>query len=649
LPKTVFALALLAGALSSALSAQPAASSTGAAKISAADFAAQPTLANALLSPDGRWIAAQKQASDKAMLVLINADEPNGKRVEVSLGKAYVVDMNWAGSRKVLLTLASIGYFYGTPVPISRLMAFDIVTRQAIPLDPKSNGIFAGDVLYVDPAGAWTLVASQDRIDVTPSVKRVDLATGAATLVEKTRHDVWNWYADSRGVVRGGLAYDNKSWTLWYRETPAEPLRPLRGKFDKNDGSIDRFIFNRQDGTGAILTNEKTGRFAAYKYDFKTAAIGEPIYEHPQVDISTILMDPDTGKIRGIRYQDDRWRTHWLDSDLSGLQAKLDRALPGAANSIVGLSSDKNRALILSVSSSDPQTYFLLDRKAARMHPVIDVFDRIDPARLTPVEWVDYTARDGLKIPAYLTLPRGKEAKALPLILMPHGGPFARDDWEYDPLVQFLADRGYAVLQPQFRGSTGYGKAFVESGYGQWGRKMQDDLDDGVDWLVRSGKVDPKRVCIFGASYGGYAALWGVIRNPEKYRCAVSYAGVSDLSAQLRDNRKSFSATRYFRKWRTKVAGEGNIDLRTVSPIRFADKLKVPVLIAHGEQDSVVAARQSHAMVEALTKSGSNVAAAFYKDAGHDFDNAANMEDFLRRLEAFLMQYNPVVNDRGPL
>ena len=144
---------------------------------------------------------------------------------------------------------------------------------------------------------------------------------------------------------------------------------------------------------------------------------------------------------------------------------------------------------------------------------------------------------------------------------MPHGGPFARDDWEYDPLVQFLADRGYAVLQPQFRGSTGYGKAFVESGYGQWGRKMQDDLDDGVDWLVRSGKVDPKRVCIFGASYGGYAALWEVIRNPEKYRCAVSYAGVSDLSAQLRDNRKSFSATRYFRKWRTKVAGEGNIDL----------------------------------------------------------------------------------------
>lgn len=169
---------------------------------------------------------------------------------------------------------------------------------------------------------------------------------------------------------------------------------------------------------------------------------------------------------------------------------------------------------------------------------------------------------------------------------------------------------------------------------------MQDDLDDGVQWLVRSGKVDPKRVCIAGASYGGYAALWGAIRNPDRYRCAISFAGVSDLAAQLRDNRKSFSATRYFREWRTIVAGEGKVDLRAVSPVAFAARLRVPVLIAHGEADTVVSAKQSRAMVAALQKSKADVTSVFYK-SGHEFGSSAELEDFLNRLEAFLAKNNP--------
>jgi len=352
-------------------------------------------------------------------------------------------------------------------------------------------------------------------------------------------------------------------------------------------------------------------------------------------------MDPETSRIRGIRYEDDRWRTHWLDPELAGLQSRVDRALPAAEKhhrqSVLRPEPGSDRVRVL----VRPADLFPAGSEGGPEAPGDRCLRPDRSARLTPVEWVNYTARDGLKIPAYLTLPRGKEARALPLIVLPHGGPFLRDDWEYDPIVQFLANRGYVVLQPQFRGSTGYGKAFVESGYGQWGRKMQDDLDDGIDWLVRAGKVDPRRVCIMGGSYGGYAALWGAIRNPEKYRCAVSYAGVSDLPAQLRQNRKSFSATRYFREWRTKVAGEGKVDLKTVSPIAFADKLKVPVLIAHGEEDSVVAASQSHAMVKALTKAKANVTSVFYKNGWHGWGNAADMEDFLRRLDAFLAQYNP--------
>jgi dipeptidyl aminopeptidase/acylaminoacyl peptidase len=208
-------------------------------------------------------------------------------------------------------------------------------------------------------------------------------------------------------------------------------------------------------------------------------------------------------------------------------------------------------------------------------------------------------------------------------------------------MVQFMANRGYAVLQPQFRGSTGYGRDFVSKGDGQWGRKMQDDLDDGVDWLVRTGQVDAKRVCIVGASYGGYAALWGAIRNPERYRCAASFAGVSDLPALVRHDRKLFSATRYFKEWRSKVIGEGNADLGAVSPIHFAERLRIPVLIGHGEKDRRVLPKHSHAMVDALNRAHANVTSIFYKDEAHGFEKAADLADWLKRLEAFLDKYNP--------
>jgi dipeptidyl aminopeptidase/acylaminoacyl peptidase len=275
------------------------------------------------------------------------------------------------------------------------------------------------------------------------------------------------------------------------------------------------------------------------------------------------------------------------------------------------------------------------------MHAVVDPYPQIDPALMAPVSAVRFTARDGVELRGYLTLPRGRDPRNLPLVLMPHGGPFERDHWEYDPIVQFLANRGYAVLQPEFRGSTGFGKDFVEKGYGQWGRKMQDDLDDSVDWLARTGKIDPKRVCIVGASYGGYAALWGAVRNPDRYRCAASLAGVSDLPALLKHDRKLFSAPRYYREWRTQVGGEGDTDLRSVSPITYAAKEKVPLLIGHGEQDERVPPKQSHDMVDALTQAHADVTSVFYKSDGHGFDNAADLQDWLRQLERFLGKYNP--------
>jgi len=631
-------LATLAGAAPAAADA-PAKQPTS--KISVASFASLPRLSRPLLSPNGKLIAARSTKDGTTSLLILDAEKPDARARAIPLGKTTVAHVGWAGNQRLLLTVQTSEQIYGEEVAYLRLIAVDTVSGAAQIMDRKSRGIYAGNVLYTDPTGTWALVASQDSIYVYPSVKRIDLATGDATLVERARDNVWDWYADDNGVVRAGVAYQGRRWTIWYRDKPGDKLDAVHGKLAKDDnGAVDRIIFGRGDNSW-IITNERTGRFALYKYDLKSAAVGEAVFEHPEVDLDDVTYDALTGKIEAIEYEDDRRRIEWLDPEMKKVQAQLDRALPHAVNVTIGWSHDDKRALVWSGSASDPGAYFLLDRSTAKMNLVAEPYPGIDPSQLAPVQLVKYRARDGLSLPAYLTLPKGRDAKGLPLIVLPHGGPFVRDQSDYDPLVQLLANRGYAVLQPQFRGSTGFGKDFVSKGYGEWGRKMQDDLDDGVDWLAKSGQIDPKRVCIVGASYGGYAAMWGAIRNPERYRCAASFAGVSDVAAQLRYDKQLFSATRYFREWRTKVGGEGKADLRAVSPVYFADKLKVPLLIGHGEKDSTVPVKQGRSMVDALSKAGANVSSVFYKEGGHGFDSTADYQDWLTRLEQFLAKNNP--------
>jgi dipeptidyl aminopeptidase/acylaminoacyl peptidase len=270
---------------------------------------------------------------------------------------------------------------------------------------------------------------------------------------------------------------------------------------------------------------------------------------------------------------------------------------------------------------------------------------------MAPAKYISYPARDGLEIPAYLTLPKGRVPKALPLVILPHGGPYSvRDLPDYDAEVQFLANRGYAVLRPNYRGSDSYGEEFYKKGEGQIGRKMQDDLDDGMDWLVKEGIVDPSRVCLVGGSYGGYAALWGVIRNPERYRCAASFAGVTDYKAQMKYDFKSIGS-RYRKDWRSTLQGAEEFDLDNVSPSKQAHKISRPILLAHGDSDSRVPFTQFDGMLDAAKKSGTKkfIESHVYKEEGHGFSDAANQKDWLVRLEAFLAKHTAPQTPAEPL
>jgi dipeptidyl aminopeptidase/acylaminoacyl peptidase len=509
----------------------------------------------------------------------------------------------------------------------------------------KEEGLKGDDVLWVDPEGKSLLLAFQQTIYDYPSVYSIDISTNKSTQVVKQRDEIWDWYADDQGVVRTGIGFNSTGWSMIYRKSAEDKFQKvLKAKFDDDDAGFDGFRITQGSDEGyRIMNNEASGKFALYKFNFATRKRGDLVLEHAGNDIDDFDTTLDNKGLYSASFTDDRWRIYWFDPAMKALQESLDKAVGAKQAYVVSRSRDDKMMMVRVGSASDPGSYYAMAQAEGTMKRVAKVNDKLAPADLAPSHYLQYKARDGLDISAYLTLPKGRAAKNLPLIILPHGGPYdVRDEGEYDSDVQFLANRGYAVLQPNFRGSGGYGKGFYEKGEGQWGRAMQDDLDDGMDWLVKAGVADAKRVCLIGGSYGGYAALWGAVRNPERYRCAASFAGISDLARQLKYQITFKISKRYRKDWRKTVQGAEGFDLKTVSPLYNIAALKVPVLLMHGDKDQRVPFKQSQSYADALQAAGKNF--EFYPLAGegHGFSTSANNKQWLDRLEVFLAKYNPV-------
>ncbi|MEA3035709.1 MAG: hypothetical protein QOH04_1474 [Sphingomonadales bacterium] len=640
---------LLLGAAAALLAAGPAPGAAPAQPIPIEDFAQVPFVADPVLSPDGTKIAVRLNVNGQQELGIYDLAVPgDGQPKYVPGADDGVTWYGWAGNGRLLVTrvttvLLAGGGFFGL-IPMRRLIEFEVKTDKVTDLD-IGIGPLGNQVIYTDPDGRFVLAAMLKGLETSPSVQRVDLATGAKTEVQPKRNDIWSWFADKDGNVRGGIAYADagKGFTIYYRDTPQGDLRKVgKTRIDLDESAVDGVTIVPGSSKGVIVTNAVTGRFGVYELSLgETGGIGAPIFEHPSVDVKEVKFAGDGTTVEGVAYEDERPHVKWLVPELEAIQAQLDRTFPGKDNRIVQRSRDGNIVLVWSGSADDPGTYYVFDRRARRMNAFASPYDRLIEKSFAPVKPIRYAARDGLSIPAYLTLPPGRDPRGLPLIVMPHGGPFARDSYSFDPWVQFLASRGYAVLQPEFRGSTGYGRAFVEKGYGAWGAAMQDDLDDGVAELARQGIADPKRVCIMGASYGGYAALWGAIRNPETYRCAISFAGVTDLRAMIDWDTSFLIPARYTKWWRQRIEGEKKRDLAAVSPLKQASRLHVPVLIAHGSRDINVPFSQGRDMAAALKAAGAPAYFAYFRGEGHGFDKYDDSLEFLRRVDAFLALHNP--------
>ena len=604
-------------------------------------FGTRPFLASPAMSPDGAKVAALVDVKGKPALVIIHpADRSKGMRL-VSVGEHAINWYRWAGSDRLVISLLMEGKYYGYDVYVTRLVSYQVSTGTPAQIGLQRQGFDGDDVIFFADDGSHILLSASKDIESNPGVYRVDLATLEMELVQRARDPIAEWFADRSGVVRAGLGYSGRRLRLIYREPGEEEFRTLANmRLEESDGEIETFRFVSSGDKGYAMSNTRTGRFGVYEFDWKTSELGKAVFEHPQVDVESFSMNDAGDAIEGVYYTDDRERVVWLDHEMKLLQAEIDAALPGRMNWVTSSNRDRTRFLVWSGAANDPGHYYHFNRATERMERLATPYEKLKDRSLAPVTQVSYQARDGLAVPAYLTLPLGREPKKLPLVVLPHGGPHVRDSLTFDYWVQFLANRGYAVLQPNFRGSSGYGREFMEKGFGQWGGAMQDDVTDGVQWLIGEGTVDPKRICIVGASYGGYAALMGAIKTPGLYRCAVSWAGVTDVNDMMRFDRNQMLPVRY-RNWRNRVRGTAETDLRQVSPVHRAADVGVPVLLMHGTADDNVPYRQAESFVKSMKKAGKPLEFIEFPDVGHDIENTADRIRFLGAIETFLATHNP--------
>ena len=471
---------------------------------------------------------------------------------------------------------------------------------------------------------------------------RLNIFTGALKMVGENPGNIAGWMADNAGQLRVAVTSDGVNETLLYRKTEADPFRAIVTTNFKD--TLEPLFFTFDDQQLYVSSNLGQDKQEIYRYDIERGKLLDRIYGNPDVDVDVLLRSKARKVITGVSFFTDKRHYHFFDQDRKQMQETLERQLPGyevvAGEGGRNLhSKDETKVIVRTYSDKSLGAYYLYNRKTGKLQKLADVSPWLHEAELADMQPVQYQSRDGLTIHGYLTLPRGMAPQKLPVVINPHGGPWARDHWGFDPEVQFLANRGLAVLQMNYRGSTGYGKAFWQAGFKQWGLKMQDDLTDGVQWLTKQGIADPRRVGIYGGSYGGYATLAGVTFTPNLYACGVDYVGPSNLFTLLATFPPYWGLER--QKF-YEMVGDPVKDkalLTEVSPLFHADRIRAPLFVAQGAHDPRVKKAESDQIVAALKARGIDVLYMVKENEGHGFHNEENRFDFYRTMEDFFGKY----------
>jgi len=619
------------------------------------------------VSPSGRYLAGIVRQADNDVVLVVDAETGDHKVIaRVGLKdagehlEARITSVYWKSDDRILFRSRALPSDHASRLLNSRKLAgtrlFSIkrdgsgLVRllQSDHVDELAFAFNLGEIRSLMPRDPESILMVVDGINGR-SLFKVNVVTGKGDLVERARDTVWDWWLDLDGnpVVRvdvsmGSLRFfrhdADGSWKKFYsvrvrelKETQEyEPLGP-----SNKPGAF--YVLARPDGA------EHRG---VYLYDLAHESFGPALAENSTYDIFEAEISRGGERILRYCYVAHVRVCESPDPAASARIAAVRRNFRESANVfVVGGSEDSQTLLLLIEGPSDPPGYYLFHAATGKVD-LIGLQQQATAGKLMPAaNELDYTARDGTKLSGYLTLPPGvdlTEAAGLPLVVFPHGGPEARDYLRFDYTVEYLAARGYAVFQLNFRGSDGFGRKFAESGYGQWGRRMQDDITDGVKLLIARKTVDPARVCIVGASYGGYAALAGATFTPELYRCAVAISGPADLAGFLKYRRKLHGANSELYGYWKKQIGDPDVDpdrIAAISPALHIDQINAPILLVHGDQDDVVPYDQSADFKRALDKSGRKTELITLKDEGHSDWSDEDEQRVLQAVDAFLRKH----------
>ena len=590
-------------------------------------------ITKATLSPDGRHIAAIVYSGGNHAIILIDVDSTAAKIIfEGKLSTAS----GWINRREPLNVIWVT----------NDLLAADLGSdSESMTLTGEKVRSLGGRLMRKvdvdDPESPMVLIVKN-----TQRVAMVNAKTAESTSYNLPTYGIpENVVFDKKGqlravtIVSSTFGKDKSTHTNWYKPSDDRPWEKL-AEFNLTDLIWTPLAVSDKENT--LIVDSSIGRdtSAVFNYDLQKHEMGEMLAGHPTEDILDIEGIDQSEGFKGVTTGGMKPVRYWFDPSWSKVQKSVDAALPNRINKLTG--NPKARVLVYSYSDVDPGRWYVLDTPTMQMRQVAERSPHINPQKMRPMEVVSYPAKDGLIIPSYLTRPaNGKGLQ--PAVILIHGGPWVRDYWGWNPEVQLLAAHGYVVFQPQFRGSTGFGNHFRMAGYQQWGKSMQDDITAGVEYLIKEGIVDQNRICIVGASYGGYAALWGLVKTPDLYRCGISFAGVSDIADMLDDNSDT-NRSKLGREFQVKLVGENKVSREQfdqVSPVKHADQIKAPLLLMHGTLDERVPISHSEKMKKAMDENHKTVEWLVFNNDVHGFRYRKNAYRFYDATLKFLDKYNP--------
>jgi dipeptidyl aminopeptidase/acylaminoacyl peptidase len=657
--------AVLALLLTLPLACMPCKASAEAGPPPLASFFDNSTFGGARLSPSGRYLAARASAPGRRIVLGVVDLQTSAIKVVAAYSDADIGHVVWVNDERLAFDVTENDVAPGDTFLGAGLYAVNRDGSNLQPLADRRGKSFVTEAssraarqllpwhtFLMDQAGAQdseSLYVTSNEYDGDGKITNVKLLflntlTGRATPVRGPGR-VDSWMLDHKGLPRLAVGHKNDLVTIHYLEPASGQWRTLATYrlFARGEDAILPQGFG-PDGTLYVSARGGQDVLSLYAFDYQTGKIKpEPLVETRGYDFTGNLI-ANRARLLGVRYETDAIGTAWFDPAMTALQDKIDKLLPGTVNIVSApASADAPWVLVHAYSDVQPPVYLLYHQQTGKLSKVGESRPGLDARRMARQEALRYKARDGLEIPALLTLPPGtpKGAK-VPMVVLVHGGPYVRGStWGWDPASQFLASRGYAVLEPDFRGSTGYGAKHFMAGWKQWGLKMQDDIADGARWAIAQGIADPKRICIAGASYGGYATLMGLVNDPDLYRCGIDWVGVTDIQLMY-EGHWSFKSD-LSEEWKDygmpELVGDRVKDaaqLAATSPLRQAARITQPLLLAYGGSDQRVPIYHGRKFYDAVTKTNGQVEWIEYQEEGHGWSLPKNRIDFWGRVEKFL-------------